>query len=104
MRPHASKGYVIYRFISSLWRFRRATPGYIVQESAQNSIDVIFLLKLLDIRQVRKGFALMRRAGIVGPLRTPIGTFGGSLRPLTAAQLATTVIKAVVARSGSIPI
>jgi hypothetical protein len=104
MRSHASKGYVIYRFISSLWRCRRSDTGYDHPGIRLNSIDVRFLLKLLDIRQVRKGFALMRRAAIVGPLRTPIGTFGGSLRPLTAAQLATTVIKAVVARSGSIPI
>ena len=45
----------------------------------------------------------MRRAAIVAPVRTPIGAFGGSLRPLSAADLATAVIRAVVARSGVDP-
>jgi acetyl-CoA C-acetyltransferase len=45
----------------------------------------------------------MRRAAIVAPLRTPIGAFGGCLRPLTAADLATAVIRAVVDRSGVDP-
>jgi acetyl-CoA C-acetyltransferase len=42
----------------------------------------------------------MQRAAIVAPVRTPIGSFGGALRPLTAADLATTVLQAVVERSG----
>ncbi|MFZ9049273.1 MAG: acetyl-CoA C-acetyltransferase [Steroidobacteraceae bacterium] len=42
----------------------------------------------------------MRRAAIVAPLRTPVGTFGGTLRPLGADQLAAAVIQGVVARSG----
>jgi acetyl-CoA C-acetyltransferase len=42
----------------------------------------------------------MKRAAIVSPVRTPVGTFGGALRPLPAAALASTVIKAVVERSG----
>jgi acetyl-CoA C-acetyltransferase len=45
----------------------------------------------------------VRRAAIVAPVRTPIGAFGGSLRPLTAADLATVVIRAVVQRSGVDP-
>jgi hypothetical protein len=104
MRPHASKRICnLPIYLKPLAVPARGTRVY-RPGSALNSIDVILLLKLLDIRQVGKGFALMRRAAIVGPLRTRIGTFGGSLRPLTAAQLATTVIKAVVARSGPIPI
>jgi acetyl-CoA C-acetyltransferase len=42
----------------------------------------------------------MRRAAIVTPLRTPVGSFGGSLRPLRAEDLAARVIEAVIVRSG----
>jgi len=45
----------------------------------------------------------MRRAAIVSPLRTAVGTFGGSLRPLAAEDLAAAVVKEVVARSGIDP-
>jgi acetyl-CoA C-acetyltransferase len=45
----------------------------------------------------------MRRALIVTPLRTPIGAFGGALRPLAAHDLAAKVIRAVVERSGIAP-
>ncbi len=45
----------------------------------------------------------MRRAAIVSPLRTAVGTFGGSLRPLRAEDLAARIIEAVVARSGVDP-
>ncbi|MBI4697072.1 MAG: acetyl-CoA C-acetyltransferase [Gammaproteobacteria bacterium] len=45
----------------------------------------------------------MRRAAIVSPLRTPIGSFGGSLRALGADVLAATIFKAVVERSGVDP-
>jgi len=45
----------------------------------------------------------MTRAAIVAPLRTPVGVFGGALRPLPAASLATTALKAVVQRSGIDP-
>lgn len=45
----------------------------------------------------------MRRAAIVAPLRTPVGAFGGSLRPLRAEDLAAHIIKAVVSRSGIDP-
>jgi acetyl-CoA C-acetyltransferase len=45
----------------------------------------------------------MTRAAIVAPLRTPVGVFGGTLRPLPAASLATTALKAVVHRSGIDP-
>ena len=45
----------------------------------------------------------MRRVAIVAPTRTAVGTFGGTLRPLAAHDLATEVIKAVVERSGVDP-
>lgn len=45
----------------------------------------------------------MRRAAIVAPLRTAVGTFGGTLRPLRAEDLAARVIEWVVARSGIDP-
>jgi len=45
----------------------------------------------------------MRRAAIVSPLRTAVGAFGGSLRPLPANQLASTILKALVERSGIDP-
>jgi len=42
----------------------------------------------------------LRRAAIVSPLRTPIGSFGGALRTLTAAQLAVHVIRSVLDKTG----
>ncbi|OZD71127.1 MULTISPECIES: acetyl-CoA C-acetyltransferase [Nocardiaceae] len=45
----------------------------------------------------------MRRAAIVAPLRTPVGAFGGALRPVPAENLASAVIQAVVAASGVDP-
>jgi acetyl-CoA C-acetyltransferase len=45
----------------------------------------------------------MRRAAIVSPLRTPVGTFGGSLRAVSVEELAATVLRAVVQRSGIEP-
>jgi len=45
----------------------------------------------------------MRRAAIVAPIRTPIGGFGGTLRPLFADQLAVTVIRSLVERTGIDP-
>ena len=45
----------------------------------------------------------MRRAAIVAPARTPVGTFGGALRPLRAEDLAARVVTAVVERSGVDP-
>lgn len=45
----------------------------------------------------------MTRAAIVAPARTAVGAFGGALRPLPAASLATAVLKAVVQRSGIEP-
>lgn len=42
----------------------------------------------------------MRKAAIVTPLRTPVGRFGGTLRPLTAETLGAHITKAVVERSG----
>jgi len=45
----------------------------------------------------------MRRAAIVSPLRTPVGTFGGALRTVPAEELATVIVKAVVEQSGVDP-
>jgi acetyl-CoA C-acetyltransferase len=45
----------------------------------------------------------MRRAAIVTPLRTPVGTFGGSLRDLPVEDLAATIVRAVVDGSGVDP-
>jgi acetyl-CoA C-acetyltransferase len=45
----------------------------------------------------------MRRAAIVTPLRTGVGAFGGSLKTLGAEQLASTVLKALIQRSGIDP-
>ncbi|MGA0539557.1 acetyl-CoA C-acetyltransferase [Neotabrizicola sp. VNH66] len=45
----------------------------------------------------------MRRAAIVMPLRTPVGAFGGTLRPLTAEKLGAHIAKAVVDRTGIDP-
>ncbi|HXZ63557.1 MAG TPA: acetyl-CoA C-acetyltransferase [Streptosporangiaceae bacterium] len=44
-----------------------------------------------------------RRAAIVAPLRTPVGTFGGSLRDVPVETLAATVITAVLERTGVDP-
>ena len=49
-----------------------------------------------------KGGAV-RRAAIVSPLRTPVGTFGGALRDVPVEDLAATVVRAVVERSGIDP-
>jgi acetyl-CoA C-acetyltransferase len=45
----------------------------------------------------------MRRVAIVSPLRTGVGAFGGSLRPLSANALAAAIVKALVQRSGIDP-
>lgn len=45
----------------------------------------------------------MHRAAIVAPLRTAVGTFGGSLRTVPVEELAGAVIKAVMAQSGIDP-
>lgn len=45
----------------------------------------------------------MRKAAIVTPLRTPVGTYGGSLRPVSVENLAATTVRAVVERSGIDP-
>ena len=42
----------------------------------------------------------MRRAAIVCPLRTPVGAYGGSLRPVAVEELAATVLKALLQRTG----
>jgi acetyl-CoA C-acetyltransferase len=45
----------------------------------------------------------MTRAFVVAPVRTPVGTFGGALRDVPVEDLAATVIRAVVERSGVDP-
>ncbi|NIH80740.1 acetyl-CoA C-acetyltransferase [Amycolatopsis viridis] len=45
----------------------------------------------------------MRRAAIVSPLRTPVGSFGGALRDLPVEDLAAAVVREVVATSGVDP-
>ena len=45
----------------------------------------------------------MRRAAIVSPLRTPVGTFGGALRDVPVEDLAAMVVRAVMSRSGVDP-
>jgi acetyl-CoA C-acetyltransferase len=45
----------------------------------------------------------MRRAAIVSPVRTPVGAFGGALRPVPVEDLAATVIQAVLERTGIDP-
>ena len=45
----------------------------------------------------------MRRAAIVAPLRTPVGTFGGSLRPLSVEVLGAHIVNAVLAKSALDP-
>jgi acetyl-CoA C-acetyltransferase len=42
----------------------------------------------------------LRRAAVVSPIRTPIGAFGGALRPLTADQLAVHVIRSLLEHTG----
>lgn len=41
----------------------------------------------------------MRRAFIVSPLRTPVGTFGGSLRPVPVEELAAITLRELLART-----
>ena len=45
----------------------------------------------------------MRRAAIVSPVRTGVGTFGGSLKSVPVEELAATVIRAVLSRTGLDP-
>src|SRR5450759_4491511 len=45
----------------------------------------------------------MRRAAIVAPVRTAVGTFGGSLRPVPVEDLGARVVKAVLDRTGLAP-
>lgn len=45
----------------------------------------------------------MRRAAIVNPLRTPVGTFGGSLRPVPVEKLGGVVANAVLSKTGLDP-
>jgi len=42
----------------------------------------------------------MRRAAIVAPLRTAVGVYGGTLRPVPVEKMIATVVKAVIDRTG----
>ncbi|MGA8708528.1 MAG: acetyl-CoA C-acetyltransferase [Steroidobacteraceae bacterium] len=41
----------------------------------------------------------LRRAAIVSPVRTPVGAFGGALRPVPVEVLGATVVKAIIERT-----
>ena len=45
----------------------------------------------------------MRRAAIVSPLRTPVGVFGGALRPVPVEELGAIVVREILARTGIDP-
>jgi acetyl-CoA C-acetyltransferase len=45
----------------------------------------------------------VRRAAIVAPLRTPVGTFGGTLKGVAVEDLAALVVREVISRSGIDP-
>jgi acetyl-CoA C-acetyltransferase len=45
----------------------------------------------------------MKRAAIVAPLRTPVGAFGGALKPVPVEELGAIVARAVVQRTGLDP-
>lgn len=45
----------------------------------------------------------MKRAAIVSPLRTPVGAFGGKLKPVSVEELGATVARAIVERTGLDP-
>ncbi len=45
----------------------------------------------------------MRRAAIVSPMRTPVGSFGGSLRPVSVEKLGGIVANAVIGKAGLDP-
>lgn len=45
----------------------------------------------------------LKRAAIVSPIRTPVGSFGGTLLPLTADQLAVHIIRTLLDRTGTDP-
>ena len=45
----------------------------------------------------------MRGVAIVSPVRTAVGNFGGAIRDISAAELASTVIKETIHRSGVDP-
>ena len=45
----------------------------------------------------------MRRAAIVSPLRTAVGGYGGTLRPVPAEKMLAAVIKALIERTGLDP-
>jgi acetyl-CoA C-acetyltransferase len=54
-------------------------------------------------RRISHKVVAMREALICEPLRTPVGRFGGMFRDVSVTELATTVIKALVRRTGLAP-
>jgi acetyl-CoA C-acetyltransferase len=42
----------------------------------------------------------VRRAAIVAPVRTPVGTFGGSLRPVPVEAMGATLVREILTRTG----
>lgn len=46
---------------------------------------------------------MMRRAAFVSPVRTPVGTFGGSLQPVPVEELGAVAVRAVLERTGIDP-
>ena len=61
-------------------------------------------LQVLDAgRLVRPEEETMRDAVICEPLRTPVGAFGGALRDVPAHEMASTVIRALLDRTGISP-
>jgi acetyl-CoA C-acetyltransferase len=45
----------------------------------------------------------MKRAAIVSPLRTPVGAYGGALKPVPVEELGAAVVRAIVERTGIDP-
>src|SRR5262247_3196001 len=54
-------------------------------------------------RESRKGSPVMRQPVIISAARTPIGKFQGALKPFTAPQLGSIVVRAAVERAGLDP-
>jgi acetyl-CoA C-acetyltransferase len=55
------------------------------------------------VEQTTNKLRFMRDVVICSPVRTPVGRFGGALRDVGAAELAATVIRALVDRTGIAP-
>src|SRR5690242_1471817 len=60
--------------------------------------------RILTHTRFWRGTRAMRKAAIVCPLRTAVGTFGGSLRGLAVEVLGATVVKEIVERTRIDPV